>query len=103
MRTLFHGVQYQGIANTIVQLIRRRTSGVIALSRPIRPEERHLEKAAWPHRSPVSGKTMSIIDKALDSSTAGSAAKCTAECCLKEFRHAGLEFSLGQISVTLSW
>jgi len=27
MRALFHGAQYQGIADTIVQLIRRRTSG----------------------------------------------------------------------------
>jgi hypothetical protein len=30
VRTLFHGAQYQGIANTIVQLIRRSTSGLIA-------------------------------------------------------------------------
>ncbi len=34
---------YQGIANTIVQLIRRSTSGVIAPSQPIRSEERHLK------------------------------------------------------------
>jgi hypothetical protein len=39
---LFHGApQYQGIANTIVQLIRRSTSGVIAPSQPIRSAERH--------------------------------------------------------------
>jgi len=31
--------QYQGIANTIVQLIRRRTSGLIAPSQPIRSDE----------------------------------------------------------------
>jgi uncharacterized membrane protein len=46
--------QYQGIANTIVQLIRRGTPGVIAPSQPIRSEERHCRK------------TMSIIDKALE-------------------------------------
>ena len=38
---LFHGAQYQGIANTIVQLIRRSTSGVIVPSQPIRSDERH--------------------------------------------------------------
>ncbi len=47
-RTLFHGAQYQGIANTIVQLIRRSTSGVIASSRPIRSDERHCKKQACP-------------------------------------------------------
>ncbi len=29
-RTSFHEAQYKGVADTIVQLIRRRTSGVIA-------------------------------------------------------------------------
>jgi len=42
-RTLFHGPRYQGIANTIVQLIRRSTSGVIAPSQPIRSDERHVK------------------------------------------------------------
>jgi len=32
VRALFHTTQYQGIANTIVQLIRRGTWGVIAPS-----------------------------------------------------------------------
>jgi len=41
LRTLFHGDQYQGIANTIVQLIRGNTSGVMAPSQPIYSEERH--------------------------------------------------------------
>jgi len=41
MRTLFHRPQYQGMADTIVQLIGRSVSGLIAPSRPIRPEERH--------------------------------------------------------------
>jgi len=36
--------RYKGIADTIVQLIRRSTSGVMALSQPIRSEERRLEK-----------------------------------------------------------
>jgi hypothetical protein len=36
-----HGPQYEGIANTIVQLIRQSTSGVISPSQPIRWEERH--------------------------------------------------------------
>jgi len=58
--------RYKGIADTIVQLIRRSTSGVMALSQPIRSEDRRLEKRAWPHRSPVRRKTMSIIDKALE-------------------------------------
>jgi carbonic anhydrase len=65
-RTLFHGAQYKGIADTIVQLIRRSTSGVIVPSQPNRSEERRLEKRAWPQRSPVRKKTMSIIDKALE-------------------------------------
>jgi hypothetical protein len=43
-RTLFHGVQYQGIANTIVQLIRAGTSGVIGPSQPIRSDERNFTK-----------------------------------------------------------
>jgi hypothetical protein len=33
--------QYQGIANTIVQLFRRNASGVMAASQPIRSDERH--------------------------------------------------------------
>jgi hypothetical protein len=33
------GPRYQGIANTIVQLIRRSTWGVVAALRPIRSEE----------------------------------------------------------------
>ena len=37
-RTLFHETQYKGIADTIVQLIHRSTSGLIAPSQPIRPE-----------------------------------------------------------------
>jgi len=36
--------QYQGTADTIVQLIRRSTSGVIPPSQPIRSEARHLKK-----------------------------------------------------------
>ena len=44
VRTLFHGAQYQGIANTIVQLIRRSTSDVIAPSQPIRSDERCRKK-----------------------------------------------------------
>ena len=48
VRTLFHGVQYQGIANTIVQLIRRSTSGVIAPSQPIRSERATLKKTGLP-------------------------------------------------------
>ena len=44
------GPQYQGIADTIVQLIRRSNSGVIAPSRPIRLESRHFNKRNWPHR-----------------------------------------------------
>jgi len=36
---LFHGTQYQGIAHTIVQLIRRSNSGVIAPSQQIRSEQ----------------------------------------------------------------
>jgi hypothetical protein len=51
--------------NTIVQLIRRRTSGVIAPSQPIRSDDRCCKKRAWPHRSPVRRKTMSITDRAL--------------------------------------
>jgi hypothetical protein len=37
-----------------------------------------------------------------DRSPAGSAANCAADCCLKESGLARFEFSLGQISVTLS-
>ena len=48
VRTLFQGAQYQGIANTIVQLIRCNTSGVMAPSRPIRSDERHCKKAGLP-------------------------------------------------------
>jgi hypothetical protein len=66
MRALFHGAQYQGIANTIVQLICRSTSSVIPPSRPIGLDERHCKKQACPNRSPVRRKTMSIIDKALE-------------------------------------
>jgi carbonic anhydrase len=59
-RTLFHEAQYKGIANTIVQLIRRRTSGVIDPSQPIRSDERHCRK-------PVRRKkAMSIINRALE-------------------------------------
>src|ERR1700721_710381 len=58
--------RYQGIANTIVQLIRCSTSGLIAPSQPIRSAERRLEKRAWPQRPPVRRKTMGIIDKALE-------------------------------------
>jgi len=47
VRTLFHGPQYQGIANTIVQLIRRSTPGLIAPSQPIRSEERHFKTAPF--------------------------------------------------------
>ena len=39
-RTLFHGAEHQSIANTFVQLIRRSISGVIALSRLIRSDQR---------------------------------------------------------------
>jgi hypothetical protein len=60
------GFRYQGIANTIVQLCCQSTSGVIAASQPIRSDERNFKKRAWPHRSPVRRKTMSIIDKALE-------------------------------------
>jgi hypothetical protein len=41
VRILFHGAQYQGIANTNVQLIRRSNSGLIAPSQPILSAERH--------------------------------------------------------------
>jgi hypothetical protein len=34
------GPQYQGIADTIVQLIGQSTSGVMAASQPIRSDER---------------------------------------------------------------
>jgi hypothetical protein len=51
--------QYKGIANTIVQLIPRGTSGVIGPSQPIWSEERH-------GKIPVRRKTMSIIDEALE-------------------------------------
>ena len=54
----FQGGRYQGIANTIVQLIRRSTSGVIAPSQPIRSDERHCKTRQE--------ETMSIIDKALE-------------------------------------
>jgi hypothetical protein len=37
-RAWFQGAQYEGIANTIVQLIRLSTSGVIAASRAIRSQ-----------------------------------------------------------------
>jgi hypothetical protein len=37
---LFHRVRYQGIADTIVQLIHSGSLGVITLRRPIRREER---------------------------------------------------------------
>ena len=47
-RTSFREAQYKGVADTIVQLIRRSTSRVIAPSQPIRLEERRLEKRAWP-------------------------------------------------------
>jgi carbonic anhydrase len=60
------GPNTHGIVDTIVQLIRRSTSGVIAPSQPIWSAERRLEKRAWPQRSPVRRKTMSIIDKALE-------------------------------------
>jgi hypothetical protein len=46
MRTPFHGAQYKGIANTIVQLIRRPTSGLIAASRPIRSDQQPLKGTA---------------------------------------------------------
>jgi hypothetical protein len=42
------GRRYQGIANTIVQLIRWSTSGVMAASQPIGPDERHFKERAWP-------------------------------------------------------
>ncbi len=48
VRTLFQGAQYQGIANTIVQLIRRSASGVVAPSRPIRSDERQCKKTGLP-------------------------------------------------------
>jgi carbonic anhydrase len=38
----------------------------MAASQPIRSDERNFEKRAWPHRSPVRRKTVSIIDKALE-------------------------------------
>jgi hypothetical protein len=40
MATLFDVPKYQGIANTIVQLIPESAWGVISASQPIRPEER---------------------------------------------------------------
>jgi hypothetical protein len=43
------GPQYEGIADTIVQLIRRSTSGVIAPSQAVRSEERRLEKRVRPY------------------------------------------------------
>jgi hypothetical protein len=51
--------RYEGTANTIVQLIRRSTSRVIAPSQPIRSDERHCKE-------PVRRKTMSIVDNALE-------------------------------------
>jgi hypothetical protein len=59
VRTSFHGAPYQGIANTIVQLICRSTSGVIAPWQLIWSDERHCER-------PVRRKTMSIIDGPLE-------------------------------------
>jgi carbonic anhydrase len=50
-------VSVPGVANTIVQLISRSTSGLIAASQPIQSEER---------RQTVRRKTMSIIDGALE-------------------------------------
>ena len=41
---LFAGAQYQGIADTIVQLSPRNTSDVITQSQPIRPEEGRWKK-----------------------------------------------------------
>ncbi len=64
-RTSFHGAQYKGIPDTIVQLIRRRTSGVIVPLQAVRSEERRLEKRVWPYAR-VSGEAMSTIDRALE-------------------------------------
>jgi hypothetical protein len=53
VRTLFHGPNAQGIANTIVQLICQSTSGVIVSPHPIRSDKRHFRKRAAPTlRSP---------------------------------------------------
>jgi hypothetical protein len=45
---------------------RERPWSVIDPSQPIPPKDRRYKKRAWPHRSPVRRKTMSIIDKALE-------------------------------------
>jgi hypothetical protein len=45
-----HGAQYKGIPDTIVQLIRRSTSGVIAPSQAVRKDGRDMPEATWkPH------------------------------------------------------
>ena len=61
---LFMGPQCQGIANTIVQLIRRSTSGVIA---PLQIwPERDTNKKRLGALLARRGKTMSVIDRALE-------------------------------------
>ena len=45
-RTSFREAQYKGVADTIVQLIRRGTSSVIALSQPIRSDGYGLRSSA---------------------------------------------------------
>jgi hypothetical protein len=52
-RTLLQGTRYKGIADTIVQLIRRSTSGVITPSQPIRSEERYRQETCQ-------GKTIAL-------------------------------------------
>jgi hypothetical protein len=54
--TLSRNARYKGIGNTIVQLIRPRTSGVIAPSQPIRSEERHSEKNGLSRTARLSGE-----------------------------------------------
>src|SRR6202034_986179 len=49
---VFHRAPYQGIVNTIVQLIRTDSSSVIASSRPIQSEERHEKQACRMIRLP---------------------------------------------------
>jgi hypothetical protein len=59
---LYCNSQYQGIADTIVQLIRRRASGVIPPSQPIPSEKRHLQRRAWPHRSAIWADTALALE-----------------------------------------
>jgi len=51
----FTGPQYLGIANTMVQLFRRRTSGVMSASQPIRSDERNFKNGQGHTARPSGG------------------------------------------------